>query len=141
MTLELPAPVREAMVAHAREGAPEEVVGVLAGVRGPDRSTVERRYPATNAAETPATRYEIAPREELRVLERVGDAGLDVVGFYHSHPRGPSEPSPTDARLAAWPGYSYVVVSLRSTAGGAEPTVGSWRWTGGVFERERLAIR
>ena len=137
MTLVLPATLRDAVLEHAREGRPEEVVGVLAGERGEDRSVVERRYPAENAAATPETRYEIAPAEELELLERADEAGLDVVGFYHSHPRGPPAPSETDARLAAWPGRSYVVVSLA----GETPTVGSWRWTGEGFERESLEVR
>jgi proteasome lid subunit RPN8/RPN11 len=129
--LAVPDPVRAAVVAHAREGAPEEVVGVLAGTHGEERSTVERSLRAANAADAPRTRYEIAPTEELELLERVDDAGLDVVGFYHSHPRGPLEPSAVDARRAAWPGYSYLVVSLADG-----PEVGSWRWTGERFRKE-----
>ena len=105
---------------------------MLAGARGEDRSTVERSFRAENAAERPRTRYEIAPEEELALLEQVDAAGLDVVGFYHSHPRGPPEPSEVDARRAAWPGYSYLVVSL--TGDGSE--LGSWRWTGERFREE-----
>lgn len=134
MTLELPETLRDEIRSHARTGAPEEVVGVLAGDRRDERSIVERTYPATNVAETPETRYEIAPEEELELLERIESAELDVVGFYHSHPRGPSEPSDTDARLAAWPGYSYVIVSLSDET----PEFGSWRWSGDRFEREPL---
>jgi proteasome lid subunit RPN8/RPN11 len=136
--LELPGSVREAIVEHARDGAPEEVVGILAGRRAiggdgtGDRSIVERSYAAENAADAPRTRYEIAPREELELLERIDEAGLDVVGFYHSHPDGPAEPSAADARLAAWPGYAYVIVSL----GGDGATVRGWRWTGERFESE-----
>jgi proteasome lid subunit RPN8/RPN11 len=134
--LELPDSLREDIVAHARDGAPEEVVGVLAGTRGDDTSTVERVYKSDNAAETPETRYEIAPAEELDLLERIDEAGLDVVGFYHSHPRGPAAPSETDARLAAWPGRSYVIVSLAGEAS----EIGSWRWTGEAFEAEAVEI-
>jgi proteasome lid subunit RPN8/RPN11 len=137
MTLVLPAAVRDSMVEHARAGAPEEVVGVLGGRRGEEESVVERRYRAENAAAAPETRYEIDPAEELELLERVDDAGLDVVGFYHSHPSGPLAPSETDAELAAWPRYSYVIVSLAD--GAAE--LGSWRWTGESFEREALEVR
>lgn len=134
--LELPAQLRDEIAEHAREGAPEEVVGVLAGEHGDERSTVERLYRAENAAETPETRYEIAPEEELELLERIDDDGRDVVGFYHSHPCGPLAPSETDERLAAWPGYSYVIVSLADD----EPTLGSWRWTGERFEREAVTV-
>ena len=137
MTLLLPEAARDAIVVHAREGAPEEVVGVLAGDRGADRSVVVRTLRADNAADTPGTRYEIAPGEELELLERVEDAGQDVVGFYHSHPNGPLAPSAVDARQAAWHGYSYLIVSLAD----AEPEVGSWRWTGEAFRAERVALR
>lgn len=137
MTLVLPADRREAVVDHALAGAPEEVVGVLGGERGDDVSTVDRRYPAENAASTPETRYEIDPVEELELLERVDESGLDVVGFYHSHPQGPLAPSETDVRLASWPRYSYVIVSLA----GGETELGSWRWTGESFERETIEVR
>jgi proteasome lid subunit RPN8/RPN11 len=137
VTLELPSIVRDELVAHARDGAPAEVVGVLAGERGADRSVVARALRATNAADAPRTRYEIAADEELTLLERVDDAGSDVVGFYHSHPQGPLSPSAVDARRAAWPGYSYLVVSLADAA----PTVGSWRWTGEAFREEPVAVR
>ena len=137
MTLLLPAAARDGIVAHAREGAPEEVVGVLAGERGADRSVVARTLGADNAADAPGTRYEIAPGEELELVERVDDAGQDVVGFYHSHPDGPLAPSAVDARRAAWRGYSYLIVSLAD----AEPAVGSWRWTGEAFRAERVALR
>ena len=50
-------PVRAAVIAHAREGAPEEVVGVLAGIHGEEGSTVERSLRAANAADAPRTRY------------------------------------------------------------------------------------
>ena len=53
VTVVLPAAVRAAVVDHAREGAPEEVVGVLAGRRGDDVSTVERALRARNAADAP----------------------------------------------------------------------------------------
>ena len=134
MCLELPTRLENTIIAHVRKGAPEEVVGVLAGEHGDELSTVERLYRAENAAETPETRYEIAPEAELELLERIDTDGYDVVGFYHSHPRGPLTPSETDERLAAWPGYSYVIVSLAD----AEPALGSWRWTGERFEREAV---
>ena len=137
MTLVLPETARDAIAAHAREGAPEEVVGVLAGDRGADRSVVARTLKADNAADTPGTRYEIAPGEELELLERVDEAGQDVVGFYHSHPDGPLAPSAVDTRRAAWRGYSYLIISLAD----AEPEVGSWRWTGEVFRAERVTLR
>lgn len=130
--IRIPDDCRREVVAHAREGAPEEVVGVLGGARG-DPATVETVHRAENVADTPGTRYEVDPVEQLELMDEIEAAGRDVVGFYHSHPRGPLEPSATDARMAAWPDRSYVVVSLSG-----EPELGSWRWTGEVFEREAV---
>jgi proteasome lid subunit RPN8/RPN11 len=145
VTLLLDPQVRDAVVAHAREGAPEEICGVLGGVHRPggdaptddgrpSHARTARRVP--NVASVPRTRYELDPAEQFRAMESVEDAGEVVVGFYHSHPRGPPRPSATDEALATWPGYSYVIVSL----GGSDPEIGSWRWTGEGFERERLSV-
>lgn len=126
--MELSVAARDDVVAHARTGAPEEVVGVLVGERGPpDRVTrIER---ASNVAATPETRYELDPAEQLSLLESVETAGRDVVGFYHSHPNGPAGPSTTDTARATWDGYVYAIVSLAG-----EPSLGAWRWTGEAFE-------
>lgn len=122
----------EAIVAHAREGAPEEVVGILAGTRAPAR--VEGVERASNAAKRPETRYAIAPAEQVALLDRIEGRGDEVVGFYHSHPRGPAGPSATDEARASWAGYVYAIVSLSG-----DPSLGAWRWTGDRFQR--LAVR
>ncbi|MDS0476570.1 desampylase [Natrinema sp. 1APR25-10V2] len=138
----IPTAVREAILERARDGRPEEVCGILGGEYDPDgRSRVRSQYPAENVADAPRTRYEIDPEQQLAVFERLEDRGEEIVGFYHSHPRGPARPSETDAALATWPDRSYVIVSLEPLA------VGSWRWRtdagegdapGGRFEREEL---
>ena len=136
MTLVPPTAIVDAVREHALAGDPEEVVGVLAGSHGEKRSTVRRAYRAKNAAKLPRTRYEIDPRTELELLDRIDRAGLEPVGFYHSHPDGPLKPSETDAALAAWPNYSYLIVSLASEP----PEIGSWRWRDDRFERESVRI-
>ncbi|USZ67263.1 M67 family metallopeptidase [Halorussus salilacus] len=146
-TLVVPTRIRDAIVAHAREGAPEEVCGVLAGTRDGDDHRVEARLPAANAAESPRTRYEIDPREQLDLLERIEGSDREVVGFYHSHPRGPVGPSETDAAQATWPGRSYAIASLAGPASEAgedeasgDASLGSWRWTGDEFVEEALRV-
>jgi proteasome lid subunit RPN8/RPN11 len=119
----------ESVATHARERAPTEVCGVLAGERtGAGRRVTETRRVA-NVAETPRDRYELAPAEQVAAMDDLEERGLDIVGFYHSHPRGPERPSGVDEARATWPDHSYCIVSLA----GVEPTVGSWRWRG---ERE-----
>jgi proteasome lid subunit RPN8/RPN11 len=145
--------VRDSLLAHARGGAPAEVCGVLAGTHGNggargdgdargdsstrgDASTAVASARATNAAAEPRTRYELDPAEQLELMRDLEADRHEVVGFYHSHPRGPPAPSDVDAREATWEGCSYVIVSL----GGDEPVVRSWRWTGERFEREEVQV-
>lgn len=127
------------IVFHAYSGDEEEVCGVLAGSHGTDgeASVVTRTHETENAAETPAVRYLIDAEEQFEVIEAVEDDGLDVVGFYHSHPAGPTRPSETDAAQAAWPDHSYVICALDGY-----PFVGSWRWRGDEtgFEQETVAV-
>lgn len=124
----------EAILSHADDAAPAEAVGVLVGERAdPDRVTrVER---ARNAAATPDSRYSLDPVEQLSLLESVEDAGEDVVGFYHSHPRGPAGPSATDEARATWEGYVYAIASLAD-----DPTLRAWRWTGEQFTPLALLV-
>ncbi|MFB6092146.1 MAG: desampylase [Haloquadratum sp.] len=123
-------------------GDDEEVCGVLAGERAPDDAGdgapdghVTAVFPATNVADAPQVRYAMDPEEQLALIDRLEAQGLDLVGFYHSHPAGPPRPSQTDADRARWPGYSYVICAFDG-----RPYLGSWRWTGSEFERERVAV-
>ena len=137
--LVVPAEIRDWILERAREGAPEEICGVFGGDFDPEgRSRVRSQYPATNVAETPRTQYRIDPEEQLELFERLESRGEEIVGFYHSHPRGPPRPSATDRAQATWPDRSYLIASL-------EPLeIGSWRWhddgESGRFERERIVL-
>jgi len=94
-------------------------------------------YRTENVAETPRTRYRIDPEQQLAALERADAEGLDVVGFYHSHPTGPAEPSETDAARATWHGYAYVIWTPT-----ADPVLGAWRWRESPegFKREPVCV-
>lgn len=120
--LVLPEPVGNALLAHAREDAPEEVCGVLVGRRG---STDDTAAGDDAPGDIPG---DDAPDDE-NVDVVTGD---DVVGFYHSLPRGPPAPSETDRRRATWRGYVYAIVVPGEG-------VRAWRWTGEAFVE--LAVR
>ncbi|MFB6084877.1 MAG: desampylase [Halorientalis sp.] len=135
--LELTREVYDEVIAHARESAPEECCGVLGGVGGEGTDTADRYRRAENAASEPRRAYELDPEEQLAHMRAIEESGREVVGFVHSHPAGPPKPSATDERQATWTGYPYVIVAL----GGAEPFVGSWRWTGEAFEQEAVAVQ
>ena len=138
--IELSRAAYDDVVSHAHSGGDAEVCGVLAGSHEIDgeSSVVTEAYEAENVAETPRTRYRIAPEEQLAIIETIEADGLDVVGFYHSHPAGPARPSETDVAQATWPDHSYVICALDGS-----PFVGSWRWRGDdeSFEQETVAVR
>lgn len=137
--IELPRSVYSGLVDHALAGAPEEVCGVLGGDYGEGTTVVRTFRRAENVAETPRTEYSIDPAEQLELIEAIEADGDEVAGFYHSHPAGPPQPSPTDAERATWPGLSYVIVVLD----GQYPYMGSWRWdeAAETFSQEVLRRR
>ncbi len=108
--------------AHAALGYPNEVVGILAGDRADGRVThVE---PLENErADSPQNRYQVAALVLSRAEQRLEAAGLEIVGYYHSHPDHPSRYSDVD-RDHALPNMSYVIVSV---VRGEIATTQSWR--------------
>src|SRR3954466_13655982 len=95
------------MVAHARDLAPDECCGVLLG-RG---DAIEEAVRARNAADSPRTRFMVDPKDHIDIRRAGRTRGLEVVGFYHSHPRSTAAPSDTERSEAAYPGL-YVIVGL-----------------------------
>jgi proteasome lid subunit RPN8/RPN11 len=94
------------IVAHARDEAPNECCGIVAGKDG----EATRVYPATNAAASPV-RYEIAPEDLLRIWNDIDDRGWVLED--HSHVKSAAYPSQTDINLAHnWPNAVYLIVSL-----------------------------
>jgi len=126
----------DAILDHAREAAPEEACGILAGERDDGDSRVTEIYRTENVAETPEVTYLIDPEEQYDVMSRIEEAGDDVLGFYHSHPAGPSGPSRTDANRATWDGYYYVIASLD----GETPVLDGWIWTGDRFVMDGVTV-
>ena len=90
--------------------------------------------PARNIAADPTRRFEIDPQDHIHVRRDARGRGLAVLGFYHSHPRSPALPSPTDLAEASYPDHLYLIVSL----GAAVPDVGLFRLEGGNFRATRF---
>ena len=100
----------EAVRAHVAEGYPNEICGMLVAPKGTRAVTETRR--ATNAnTERPRDTYQIDPREHRAIEKDCDRAGLDIVGYYHSHPDHPAQASRFDTERA-WAGYVYVIVSI-----------------------------
>src|SRR5688572_3525538 len=98
------------MIQIGVDAAPLEACGALMGVCTYGKSwDVRVALGVPNASDDPQQRY-LIPAETVRALERAAEGtGLQVVGFFHSHPRSSAEPSPTDLETA-WPGYIYAIV-------------------------------
>jgi proteasome lid subunit RPN8/RPN11 len=97
---------------HAREAYPEECAGALVGMDVEEMKIVVDVWRAENThGEERSRRFLIEPLQIKEFEERAAERDMDVLGFYHSHPDHPAEPSEYD-REHAWPYYSYVIASV-----------------------------
>ena len=100
---------------HGREAYPEECVGALIGTvaEGGAARTVERLFPIDNrSGENRGRRYLVSPLDYLAAERAADAAGKTLLGFYHSHPEHPAEPSATDLAWAQ-PNFVYLIMSIR----------------------------
>jgi proteasome lid subunit RPN8/RPN11 len=121
------------MVAHALEGYPLEVCGLLGGT--PD-GTVNSLYRADNLARSSRV-YTLDPNAMLRADREAEAAGGQILGVYHSHTHTDAKPSPTDIAEAPDPEWHYVLVSLRDD----HPSVRSWSIRNGQVEEEDVVVQ
>lgn len=126
--MRIPRPLAERVLAHARSGYPFEACGIFLGrPAGPGPAVVEDVVPVVNReTENPRVRYQIAPEDHLRIYKEARSRGLDIVGFFHSHPDHPARPSETDRLRAAdtlSDGVIHVVVGVEK---GVEATPTAW---------------
>jgi proteasome lid subunit RPN8/RPN11 len=128
------------MLEHARHGYPFEVCGVLLG----EGSKVAAIVPVVNReTESPRVRYQIAPEDLIRIQREGRDRGEEILGYYHSHPDHPAQPSETDRRIAAQglsDGVIHVVVGVE---GGDRATPTAWVFRDAIqaFEEEAFEIQ
>jgi proteasome lid subunit RPN8/RPN11 len=111
--LKLSETIYSALRTHGEETYPHECCGVLLGRSGDDVNTVEEAVRAGNTRTDSAhNRYHIAPQELVKIQRQGRERGLDIVGFYHSHPDHPAQWSQTDFAEAHWLGCSYVITAV-----------------------------
>jgi proteasome lid subunit RPN8/RPN11 len=131
----------DSMLAHALEGYPFEVCGVLVG-RAETRAVRRVVRVRNREEESPRVRYVIAPEDLLRIQKDARESGDEILGYYHSHPDHPARPSETDRRLAAEglsDGVIHVVVGVE---GGQRATPAAWVFRDALagFEPEPLEV-
>ena len=100
----------QAVEAHGAEGYPNEICGIMLGPQG-DHVVTEIRRARNIIVERSRDRYEIDPRDHIRIQREADSGGLDIIGYYHSHPDHPAQASRFDTERA-WAGYVYVIVSI-----------------------------
>lgn len=128
--LALPRGFIEEMIAHAREEAPNECCGIIAGKDG----RAVRVFRARNSEASPY-RYNVAPQDLFRIYRECEEKGWEFLAIYHSHTFTEAYPSPTDVRLAFWPEAYYVLVSLKDPE---RPAVRAFRIVDGAVRETPL---
>ena len=131
--------------AHGAQTYPHECCGALLGR---DTEVADRRvyreihalHPLVNRRDdSPNNRFSVTSQDVLDAEKAARQQGLEVVGWYHSHPDHPARPSQYD-RDHAWPWYSYIIVSV---ANRVPEEMTSWRLTDdrSEFEYEEIGLQ
>jgi proteasome lid subunit RPN8/RPN11 len=122
---------------HGVETYPNECCGALLGrdnalLEGPGSDPNSSRFsrcvcslfPLVNRRDdSPRNRFSLTADDVLQAEKAAKAQGLEVIGWYHSHPDHPARPSDFD-RDHAWPWYSYIIVSVHQ---GVPQDMTSWQ--------------
>jgi proteasome lid subunit RPN8/RPN11 len=118
------------MLAHSRLEPELECCGLLAGCDG----ITTHIFPAANILRSP-TRFEIAPKDLLRIFRQVRSETLGLTGIYHSHPKTENVPSPADIEQFGYPDAACVILSPQ---GDGPSAVRAFRITDGKFAEVQI---
>ena len=137
----------EALRQHGEETYPHECCGVLLGQMDEDgvRTVTSVARAGNTRTDSAHNRYNIDPKELIRIQREGRERGEDIIGFYHSHPDHPAQWSQTDLAEAHWFGCSYVITSVEKGKAGADQLVRADRQrrerqeTGGRKDRSKLS--
>jgi proteasome lid subunit RPN8/RPN11 len=135
-SLHIPQSVLSDLRAHGEETYPHECCGALLGTSSPEGWHVVSAVRAGNTRTDSAhNRYNIDPAELVRIQRDAMRQGLDIAGFYHSHPDHPAQWSPTDFAEAHWIGCVYVITEV---AKGAAAVTNAFLLAGTTEEDKRF---
>ncbi len=113
MSLILSRALYDDLRAHGEATYPNECCGILLGRADTGGIHVTSLLRAGNTRTDSAhNRYHIAPEELIAAQRQARNSGLDIVGFYHSHPDHPAQWSQTDFAEAHWFGCAYVITAI-----------------------------
>ena len=136
MSLILSRALYDDLRAHGEATYPNECCGILLGHADADALRVTQLLHAGNTRTDSAhNRYNIAPQELIAAQRQAREHGLDIVGFYHSHPDHPAQWSTTDIAEAHWFGCAYVITAV---AHGRATDTNSFLLTGTTEDDKRF---
>ena len=119
--MDIPRALVDILIDHAQQGYPHEVVGILAGNR--EKHHVTKVQPLINERADTHNRYKVSALKLMRAEQALEKEGLEIIGYYHSHPDHSTQFSDYD-RDHALPNMSYVILSIQS---GVFKAIASWR--------------
>lgn len=135
-TLRLARAVHDEIRRHGEDTYPHECCGALLGRPGGGGWLIESSIRAGNTrTDSPQNRYQIAPSELVKIEREARGRGLEIAGFYHSHPDHPAQWSTTDLAEAHWLGCSYVITQV---ADGRAATTNSFLLAGSTEEEKHF---
>ena len=101
----------EKILAHCKEGLPDEACGLIGGTIEGDKRSIQKVYLLTNIDQS-NEHFSMDPKEQLAAVKDMRANGLKLLGNFHSHPESPSRPSEEDKRLAYDSKVNYLILSL-----------------------------
>ena len=102
----------EKILAHCREGLPNEACGLIAGTKDGDKKEIKKVYLLTNVDQS-NEHFSMDPKEQLAAVKDARANHYTMLGNFHSHPESPSRPSQEDKRLAYDSTAEYLILSLQ----------------------------
>lgn len=105
--LDLPSSLQIQLCSHARQHPEQEICGLLSGTE----NRVKHLFPITNEAKDKTSYFAMEPREQIAAMRHMRELGESLLAIYHSHPRGPEQPSTTDIQQHEYPGVYTLILS------------------------------
>ena len=125
MTIRVKEELLDEIRKHGEETYPHECCGFLLGTNDDGMNMLRELYRAENEwqdgdmpelpdgrRESRANRYLITPAQSKRADDYARERGIGIIGYYHSHPDHPAQPSGFDLDHSCWPTESYIIVSI-----------------------------
>jgi proteasome lid subunit RPN8/RPN11 len=101
-----------AMMLHAAAARfPHECCGLLEGTATNDGWRIFAVHETRNLADDARRRFLIDPQQQIELLRALRGTTRDIIGCFHSHPNGPSQPSATDLAQAMEPDFVWIIAS------------------------------